>query len=330
MVSFGSGCPCGLLVALLAMLAFSSLLVTCQLDCNYYDQTCPNLTKIVRDGVLSAISNDTRMAASLLRLHFHDCIVNGCDGSVLLDDTSTMIGEKNARPNKNSLRGFEVIDSIKANLESACPNTVSCTDILTLAASYAVFFAGGPFWAVPLGRRDGLTARLSDTSQIPSPFEPLENITVKFTSKGLSQNDVVVLSGAHTIGFAQCVTFKPRLFNFDGSGKPDPNLDSSLLASLQQTCPDQANSNSNLAALDRVTTNRFDNVYYSNLVNNSGVLGSDQALMESNSTAPMVLTYSRWPRAFFRDFGGSMVKLGNLGVLTGPDGQIRKNCRVVN
>lgn len=312
------------------MFTLSGLFVMCQLDYKYYDQTCPNLTMIVRNGVWSAISNDTRMAASLLRLHFHDCIVNGCDGSVLLDDTSTMIGEKNARPNKNSLRGFDVIDNIKANLESACPNTVSCTDILTLAARYAVFFAGGPYWAVPLGRRDGLTARESDTSQIPSPFEPLENITAKFTSKGLQLNDVVVLSGAHTIGFAQCFTFKPRLYDFDGSGKPDPNLDSSLLTSLVQTCPDQANSDTNLAPLDRVTTNRFDNVYYSNLVNNSGLLGSDQALMESNTTASMVLTYSKWPRFFFRDFSGSMVKLGNLGVLTGSNGEIRKNCRVVN
>ena len=58
----------------------------------------------------------------------------GCDGSVLLDDTSTFKGEKNAVPNKNSVRGFEVIDTIKSALEKACPSTVSCTDIVTLAA----------------------------------------------------------------------------------------------------------------------------------------------------------------------------------------------------
>lgn len=50
--------------------------VFCQLDYRFYDKTCPNLTKIVRYGVWSAIANDTRMAASLLRLHFHDCFVN--------------------------------------------------------------------------------------------------------------------------------------------------------------------------------------------------------------------------------------------------------------
>lgn len=58
---------------------------------------------------------------------------------MLLDDSSTIKGEKNAFPNKNSARGFEVIDAIKANVEKACPSTVSCADILTLAAREAVY-----------------------------------------------------------------------------------------------------------------------------------------------------------------------------------------------
>lgn len=57
--------------------------------------------------------------------------------------------------------------------------------------------AGGPYWAFPLGRRDGRTAGSVDevNQQLPSPFEPLDNITAKFTSKGLNLKDVVVLSG---------------------------------------------------------------------------------------------------------------------------------------
>jgi len=65
-------------------------------------------------------------------------VTKGCDASVLLDDTGTLKGEKNALPNKNSLRGFEVIDTIKSALEKACPSTVSCADILALAAREAV------------------------------------------------------------------------------------------------------------------------------------------------------------------------------------------------
>ncbi|GKU94688.1 hypothetical protein SLEP1_g8142 [Rubroshorea leprosula] len=306
-------------------------LVSCQLDYKFYDDTCPSLTKIVRSGVWSAIDNETRMAASLLRLHFHDCFVNGCDASVLLDDTSTTKGEKNALPNRNSARGFEVIDNIKANVEKACPSTVSCADILTLAARDAVFLAGGPFWQVPLGRRDSLTASENAANQqLPSPIEPLENIIGKFTSKGLDIQDVVVLSGGHTIGFAQCSTFKTRLFNFSSTSQPDPALDASFLESLQSICPNQVDSDTNLAPLDSATTYRFDNAYYTNLLNNSGLLQSDQALTGDNRTASMVLNYSKYPYLFNKDFGASMVNMANLGVLTGKDGEIRKNCRVVN
>ncbi|GKV21264.1 hypothetical protein SLEP1_g31258 [Rubroshorea leprosula] len=302
-----------------------------QLDYNFYDSSCPRLQMIVRYGVWAAVNNDTRMAASLLRLHFHDCFVNGCDASILLDDTVDSKGEKNAFPNRNSVRGYEVIDNIKADVERACPSTVSCVDILTLAAREAVVMAGGPSWPVALGRQDGLTASMQAANeQLPSPFEPLENITAKFTSKGLDLKDVVVLSGGHTIGFAQCFTFKRRLYDFKGSGKPDPTLDASALANLQDLCPNKDSSNTILAPLDPVSVYKFDNVYYSNLINNVGLLESDQALMRDPKTAALVNSYSRNPYLFSNDFATSMMKLGNLGILTGNKGQIRKKCGSVN
>ncbi|KAL5540671.1 hypothetical protein UlMin_042863 [Ulmus minor] len=302
-----------------------------QLDYNFYDQLCPRLPMIVRYNVWAAIRNDSRMAASLLRLHFHDCIVNGCDASVLLDDTEAFKGEKNALPNRNSLRGFEVIDNIKADVEKFCPSIVSCADILTLASREAVYLSGGPFWQVILGRRDGTTAsEKAANDQLPSPIEPLKDIIAKFTSKGLDIKDVVALSGGHTIGFAQCFTFKGRLFNFKGSGKPDPVLESSVLSTLQTMCPNKDASNSNLAPLDSTTTMGFDNSYYNNVVNNAGLLESDQALMDDQSTAPIVMSYSANPYLFSNDFAASMAKLGNLGILTGQNGEIRKKCSSVN
>ena len=61
--------------------------------------------------------------------------VQGCDGSILLDDG----GEKSAGPNANSVRGFDVIDAIKESVEAACPGVVSCADILALAARDGTF-----------------------------------------------------------------------------------------------------------------------------------------------------------------------------------------------
>lgn len=137
-------------------------------------------------------------------------------------------------------------------------------------------------------------------------------------------------AGAHTFGFAQCFTFKTRLFNFGGSGKSDPSLDASLLQNLQQLCPNQDDSDTNLAPLDPVTTNTFDNMYYKNVLNGTGLLETDQALLGDNRTASLVNNYSKWPALFFRDFAVSMEKMGRIGVLTGQQGEIRKKCRVVN
>ncbi|PKI73604.1 hypothetical protein CRG98_005978 [Punica granatum] len=294
-------------------------------------KTCPNILQIVRRGVQTAIMTEMRMAASLLRLHFHDCFVNGCDGSVLLDGNDS---EKLAGANLNSARGFEVIDSIKTAVEASCPGVVSCADILAIAARDSVLLSGGPTWRVLLGRRDGLMANQTGANNaLPSPFDSLGTIISKFAAVGLNVTDVVALSGGHTIGLARCATFSNRLLNFSGTGAPDTTIDTSLVSDLRSLCP--VNGDGNTATpLDRNSTDLFDNHYFKNLRNKKGILSSDQILYsskEANSTTrPLVETYSCNSNAFVMDFVNSMIKMGNISPLTGTSGKIRNNCRAIN
>ncbi|KAJ3697665.1 hypothetical protein LUZ61_001370 [Rhynchospora tenuis] len=314
-----------------------SLVLLCQgsqaqLSSTYYDSTCSNVSAIVSNVIQQAQQSDTRIVASLTRLFFHDCFVNGCDGSVLLDNSYSIASEKDALPNNNSLRGFDVVDNIKSAVEDICPGVVSCADILALAAERSVYLAGGPSWEVLLGRRDGTTANpVGATNNLPSPFDDYSTLQSKFSALGLDNTNLATLSGAHTFGRAQCKVFFSRLYNFSGSGYSDPSLSSSYLAYLKQSCP-QNGDMTVLNNLDTTTADTFDNSYYTNLQNNEGLLQSDQTLLSASeaSIASTVNSYATYQNMFFANFAQSMINMGNIDPLTGTDGEIRTNCRRVN
>ncbi|GJX52606.1 putative peroxidase [Tanacetum coccineum] len=162
MASYNTFAP---ILFLLLLFITNSTPSEAQLSTTFYDGTCPNALRTIRTSIRTAISRERRMAASILRLHFHDCFVQGCDASILLDDGPTIISEKNALPNKGSVRGYEVIEAAKSEVEKLCPRVVSCADILTVVARDASVMVGGPSWAVKLGRRDSITASLVTTTQ---------------------------------------------------------------------------------------------------------------------------------------------------------------------
>ncbi|GKD05443.1 peroxidase 27-like protein [Tanacetum coccineum] len=103
------------------------------LKLRFYKKTCPRAEAIVMRTTANFISRAPSLAAPLLRMHFHDYFVRGCDGSVLLNSTKNNQAEKAGIPNL-SLRGFQVIDAAKTVVEAACPGVVSCADILALVA----------------------------------------------------------------------------------------------------------------------------------------------------------------------------------------------------
>ncbi|KAF8042083.1 hypothetical protein BT93_A0629 [Corymbia citriodora subsp. variegata] len=309
--------------AFLLLLCFLLGTASAQLSSTFYSTSCPKALSTIKSGVSSAVSKEARMGASLLRLHFHDCFVNGCDASVLLDDTANFTGEKTAGPNSNSLRGFDVIDTIKSQLESACPGVVSCADLVAVAARDSVVALGGPSWTVPLGRRDSTTASLSAAnSNIPAPTLSLSGLISAFSNKGFTAKEMVALSGSHTIGQARCTIFRTHLYN-------ENNINATFATSLKANCPSSGGDN-NLSPLDTTSPTSFDNAYFKNLQIQKGLLHSDQELFNGGSTDAQVNTYSSNSATFMTDFANAMVKMGNLSPLTGSSGQIRKNCRKVN
>ncbi|CAN1155820.1 Lignin-forming anionic peroxidase [Linum perenne] len=303
------------------------------LSTNFYSNSCPNALSTIRRSINTAISRERRMAASLLRLHFHDCFVQGCDASILLDQSPTIQTEKAAPPNEKSVRGYEVIDAAKAQVERICPGVVSCADILAVAARDASAYVGGPSWNVKLGRRDS-TSAFPDLALTDLPFfkEDLQTLIDRFQGKGLSPRDMVALSGAHTLGQAQCFTFRARCVTFRGRIYGNAyDIDANFASTRRRQCPSAAgNGDGNLAAMDLVTPNSFDNNYFRNLMQRRGLLQSDQVLFSGGSTDGIVQEYSRNPRLFTSDFAAAMVRMGDIEPLTGTRGEIRRVCTAVN
>ncbi|KAK8529745.1 hypothetical protein V6N13_102648 [Hibiscus sabdariffa] len=320
-----------LFLAVAAMFAMAAALAHAQgTRLAFYARTCPRAESIVRSTVQSHFRSNPAIAPGLLRMHFHDCFVQGCDASILIDGPNS---EKTAPPNR-LLRGYEVIDDAKTQLEAACPGVVSCADILTLAARDSVFVTRGINWQVPTGRRDGRVSLASDTSNLPAFTKSIDSQKQKFAAFGLNTQDLVALVGGHTIGTSACQFFSYRLYNFTNGG-PDPTINPAFFPQLQALCP-QNGDGSRRIDLDTGSGNRFDVSFFANLRNGGGILESDQKLWTDASTRGFVQRFlgerlrGMRPLNFNVEFARSMVKMSNIGVKTDTNGEIRRICSAIN
>ncbi|KAK4398781.1 Peroxidase 7 [Sesamum angolense] len=253
------------------------------LSTTYYLKSCPNLESIIQQKVNAWVQKDSTLAASIIRLHFHDCAIR-------------------------------VFNSTSA-------------DILTAAARDATLLVGGPFWEVPFGRKDGKISIAKEANNVPQGHENVTSLLNFFDKMGLTFVDLVVLSGAHTIGRCTCYSIQQRLYNFNGTGKPDPSLNINYLNSLRKQC----RLSSNYVNLDVTTPKTFDVAYYTNLAQKLGLLSTDQLLYSDSRTGSLVNLMASQPDFFIGQFAVSMVKLGNTNVLTGKNqGEVRQNCNYVN
>ncbi|KAG8633344.1 hypothetical protein MANES_18G094101v8 [Manihot esculenta] len=189
---------------------------------------------IIRKELKKIFKKDVGRAAGLLRLHFHDCFVQGCDSSVLLD---------------GSAGGPKIV-------HKQCGRVVSCSDIVAIAARDSVFLTGLDY-DVLLGRRDGVNfARVNQTFvDLVGPDANTTTILVKLARKKLDATDAVALSGSHTIGIGHTTSFTDRLYPTQ-----DPTMDKTFAKSLKRTCPKPDTRNTTF--LDIRSPNKFDNNFH--------------------------------------------------------------------
>ncbi len=137
---------------------------------------------------------------------------------------------------------------------------------------------------------------------------------------------MVVYAGSHTFGRAHCNRFTLR-FN-DTIGLNDMNVDPILKKAILDFCSsDPVNT---VVDLDVTTPDIFDNVYYKNLGYELGILHTDQNLVTTPFSNALVQRYSNDNDLFLSDFAEAMIKMQNLGPLTGKKGEIRIKCGEVN
>ncbi|KAK3152192.1 hypothetical protein QOZ80_2BG0155690 [Eleusine coracana subsp. coracana] len=332
--------PMAVVLGVVTMVVLASGAHGQQLRMGFYAESCPGVEQLVGEFVRQHVRRVPTVAAALLRLHFHDCFVRGCDASILLNSTGGNVAEKDAPPNL-SLRGFDLVDRVKTLVEEACPGVVSCADVLALAARDAVAAIGGPSWRVPTGRKDGTVSRMEEAlDEIPRPTMSFHELADLFASKGLGVRDLVWLSGAHTIGIAHCSSFADRLYGYPGGANngTDPSLDATYAANLRKRkCKAPVGGGGGLYAGDAVVEMdpgshlTFDLGYYRAVLKHRGLFRSDAALLTDAAARADIAGVVAGPEeVFFQVFARSMVRMGSVQVKTGTEGEIRRNCAVVN
>ncbi|KAI4316223.1 hypothetical protein L6164_024222 [Bauhinia variegata] len=310
------------------------LIATChaQLRVDFYRNSCPDVESIVRTAVEKKFLETFVTAPATLRLFFHDCFVRGCDASVILASSNNKAEKDNPINLSLAGDGFDTVIKAKATVDSVpgCRNKVSCADILALATRDVIVLTGGPSYAVELGRLDGrISTKASVRHRLPHAAFHLDQLSKMFASNGLTLTDLIALSGAHTIGFSHCNQFSKRVYSFRSKNGIDPTLNLGYAKLLREMCP--KNVDPRIAInMDPITPRTFDNQYFKNLQQGKGLFTSDQSLFTDRRSRNIVNLFASNSTAFERSFVAAITKLGRVGVKTGNQGEIRRDCTIVN
>lgn len=311
---------------LLSLLFYSG---KCDLQLNYYSESCPKAEEIIRDEVVKLYHKHGNTAVSWIRNLFHDCIVKSCDASLLLE-SSTLNGIESEKKSTRSfgMRNFKYVNTIKDAVESECPSTVSCADIVALSARDGVVMLGGPRIEMKTGRKDSKESYVNEVDKfIPNHNDSMSIVLSSFQSVGVDVEGTVALLGAHSVGRVHCMNVVDRLYP-----TVDPTLDPDYAEYLKGRCPNPQPDPSlvEYARNDRDTPMVLDNKYYNNILRHKGLLSVDQQLLSDPTTYPFVENMAA-DNAYFHDqFSRALLVLSENNPLAEDQGEIRKDCSYVN
>ncbi|KAG2447834.1 hypothetical protein HYH02_007290 [Chlamydomonas schloesseri] len=216
--------------------------------------------------------------AVALRLAFHDAATFSAaakDGGM-----NASIQYELDRPENFGLkRGWRIIEQVRDELRGTpAEGVVSDADLVALAGAYAVRACGGPAIPLPIGRPVAAAASQDPPGRLPSENAGAAELKANFAAKGLNVQEMVALSGAHTLGskgFGDPVTFDNTYF---------------------------------VELLKKPWTNTKDPM--------ASMIGlpSDHVLPDDPDCLPVIQRYAADQAAFFADFAAAYIKMCGLGV----------------
>ncbi|KAL3013625.1 hypothetical protein AAZX31_06G065400 [Glycine max] len=225
---------------------------------------------LIKEEVRKVLSKGK--AAGVLRLVFHDA------GTFDIDDSTggmngSIVYELERPENAGLKKSVKVLQKAKTQIDAIQP--VSWADMIAVAGAEAVEVCGGPPIQVSLGRLDTLVP--DPEGRLPEESLNASGLKKCFQSKGFSTQELVALSGAHTIGSK-------------GFGSPISFDNSYYKVLLEKPWTSSGGMPSMIG------------------------LPSDHALVEDDECLRWIKKYADSENLFFEDFKNAYVKLVNSGV----------------
>lgn len=223
---------------------------------------------------LRALISSKNCAPIMLRLAWHDAgtydkttKTGGPNGSIRFEE------EYRHGSNAGLKIAIDLLEPIKGK-----HRRITYADLYQLAGVVAVEVTGGPSIDFVPGRRDSSVC--PKEGRLPDAKQGSKHLRDIFYRMGLSDKDIVALSGAHTLGKAHS-----ERSGFDGAWTEEPL--------------------------------KFDNSYFVELLKGESLgllkLPTDKVLVEDPAFRPYVELYAKDEEAFFKDYAESHKKLSELG-----------------